>query len=109
MPRMTKPAFITISDRNFIDRDPGYLLHFLNDHLRHSVSGGDDLGLLGQIHKDDLDLSPVISINRAGRVQAGKPLLDSESAPGPYLGLITFREFYEETGWNSRPFQGTEG
>ena len=48
-------------------------------HLADAFAIRDGKGLRREVHQDDPDLSPIIRINGAWRVQQGQPMLESQA------------------------------
>ena len=68
-----------------------------HDHLRNPLSGFHLEGLLRQVDQNDPNFTPVIGIDRPGRVQHGNPMFGSQPAPRTDLHLITCRQLHIES------------
>lgn len=67
-----------ISTRNFqfVRFYPRYFIYLLDDHLRNTVTRLYDLFLLRKVDQNDLNFSPLISIDSAGGVETGNSLFN---------------------------------
>jgi len=64
-----------------------------HDHLRDAVAIVDRERRVGEVGEDDTDLSAIIGVDRAGRVQDGDSVLDGQPAVWADLRLIAGWEF----------------
>lgn len=63
-----------------------------DEHLGNSVSPGDREGPLPPVDHDQAYLSPVIRVNGPRRIDHPYAVLQGETAPWPYLCLISLRD-----------------
>ena len=80
----------------------------LNYHLRDAVAGLQDLFTVRKVDQQNLNFSPVVSINCAGAVETGDALFEREAASGPNLCFVALRKFNMETGWHQDAFEGSK-
>ena len=64
-----------------------------NDELRDAVAIVDREGRVGEVGENDTDLSAVIGVDRAGRVQYSEAVLNGQPAAWADLRLIAGWEF----------------
>ena len=76
-----------------LGRGPFDALVTRHDHLRDAVAIVDRERRVGEVGEDDTDLSAIIGVDRAGRVQDGDSVLDGQPAVWADLRLIAGWEF----------------
>jgi hypothetical protein len=69
-------------------------------HLRDAHSSCDRHRFLPKIYQQDLDLPPVIGVDRAGRIEHGEPMARCEARTWPHLGFISAGKSDCDPGWN---------
>lgn len=92
---------------------PGGLIQFMHiqkfsSHKRRKYHLGDpftppyDKGICAVINNDHADLSPIVGINSARRVDEGNSVLEGKTASWPDLRLKTIGQGYGNAGGNKR-------
>jgi len=99
-------AEAALSPCGFIQRflpSPQPTANLVNNHLGHAISPSYDKRALAVIDYEQLYLSPVVGIDRPGRIDEGDSMLQGQTAPGPDLGLVAGRKGNDHPGGNHLP------
>ena len=85
---------------------PRQLLHFLpgdrgnwgHDELRDAVAAADADGGTAEVDEEDLNLAPVVGVDRTRGVEEREAVAVSETAARPDLALVAGRDGEREAG-----------
>jgi two-component system cell cycle response regulator len=103
---VSKPSVIAFGSLQLINLDEISPENPAEHHLRNPHPVIDTKGLLAKISNDYLNLSSIISIDRAGRIQQGDAVFHCQSASRPDLRFIPLRELNEKPCRNKDNLSG---
>ena len=87
---MSESAFATFRLVEHLHGNELSLLMTGNDHLGNTLTILNDEILLRKINKDHTNLTTIVSIDGTWGIQHSNAFLQSQTATGPYLSLITY-------------------
>src|SRR5512140_3744052 len=98
--RAAEAAFPTTGLGQHLRELPIDLRHKADEHLGDPLAVRDLLRLRVEVHKGDADLTPIVAVDRAGRVDDADPPLQGQTRARPDLRLDTLRQGDGEAGRN---------
>ena len=91
--RMSKATCTTLSlGKNTYLHDFS-LFAFGDDHLRDAVTANNERHI-GEIDEDDTDLTTIVGVNGARRIQYSDAALECQTTARTHLSFIAYRDFH---------------
>ena len=87
---------------------PSNPAHLVDNHLSDTVASLHNERFRAMINDDYPYFTTVIGVNSAWGIDQGDAVLECKTAPGPDLGLISFRQLNGNAGGNHRSLTGQQ-
>ncbi len=102
----------TVSTLGLVDagyRFPSCLHILLDHHLAYPLSVRNGEGFRAGVQHDDTDLTAIVGIDRAGRIEDRDTVAQCETGTRTYLTFVSGGELHEESGRDKCPLTGRKG